>query len=308
MPCATRNPWSTTLTSADIARPESLVVPAGEPLAPARAGHLADAGPAGVERSGCPVIDSISLVMPVYQEEGNLPELHRRLAIVLAKALRDVAHLDDKAIQALPGGGARWLNVVSITPQEPAGVYIIAWGTPAPALQTSVSFLWNTFEVIRIYRQLGTAQAIALLRQMLVAGVVQRFTTVEQWVKAFDLALCDTVADQLQLLLPDELEVLINAFTAPNAATFTSQLNATLLRLLGSPRRLAAQIAALNAVVQSDGSPIVTLEEDLDRYSDRNPPQLSESDVVALFHWQNAGYALPAFVRRLRAFRAERGL
>jgi hypothetical protein len=230
------------------------------------------------------------------------------LAIVLAKALRDVAHLDNTAIQPIPGGGERWLNVVSITPQQPAGGYTIAWGTPAPALQTSVSFLWNVFEVIRIYRQLGTAQAIALLRQMLVAGVVQRFTTVEQWVKAFDLALCDTVADQLQLLLPDELEVLINAFTLPDAATFTKQLNTTLLRLLGSPRRLAAQIAALNAVVQSDGSPIVALEEDLDRYSERNPPQLSESDVVALFHWQNAGYDLPAFVRRLRAFRAERGL
>ena len=38
---------------------------------------------APVDRSGWPLIDSISLVIPVYNEEGNLEELHRRLTEVL---------------------------------------------------------------------------------------------------------------------------------------------------------------------------------------------------------------------------------
>jgi glycosyltransferase involved in cell wall biosynthesis len=39
---------------------------------------------APVDRAGWPEIDSLSLVIPVYNEEGNLPELHRRLTEVLA--------------------------------------------------------------------------------------------------------------------------------------------------------------------------------------------------------------------------------
>jgi hypothetical protein len=227
-------------------------------------------------------------------------------AIVLVKVLRDVAHLSNSAIQADAGGAVRWVNVVTLTPQGSGG-YALTWATPEPALRASFGFLWNVFEVIRIYRQLGTAQAIALLRQTLIAGVVQQFTTVDQWVGAADLALCDTVADQLQLLLPDELDVLIAAFTAPDRAVFTRQLNATLQRLMSSPRRLAAQVAALNAVVDSQGDPIVRLADDPETYADQ-PPEVAEAEAVALFHWQNPGYALPQFVRRLRAFKAERGL
>jgi glycosyltransferase involved in cell wall biosynthesis len=44
----------------------------------------ADIPAPAVDRLGWPVIDSISLVIPVYNEEGNLAELHRRLTTVLA--------------------------------------------------------------------------------------------------------------------------------------------------------------------------------------------------------------------------------
>jgi hypothetical protein len=241
--------------------------------------------------------------------EVPVPIRARRVAeqaIVLAKALAGVAHLSP-AITVDPGRRVQWPNVVSIT-RAAGGEWSISWATPAPALQEVFGFVWNNFEVIRIYRQLGTAQAIALLRQMLIAGIVQNFTTVAQWVEAADLALCDTVADQLQILLPDELEVLINALTASDAATFTTRLNATLLRLLASPRRLAAQVAALNAVVDEQGQPIVALSEDIDSYAGQSPPAVSEPQAIALFHWQNAGYPLPNLVRRLRAFKLERGL
>jgi DNA polymerase III delta prime subunit len=232
-------------------------------------------------------------------------------AIVLAKALRDVAHLSDGEIQVDNNGVARWVNIVSLTPQQD-GTYTILWDTPEPALRELFGFLWNVFEAIRIYRQLGTAQAIALLRQVLIAGVVQGFTTVPEWVGALDLALCDTVADQLQLLLPDELEVLIDTFASDDRATFVTRVNSTLERLLASPRRLAAQISVLNAAIEAQdvddqGVTLPRLSEEPEAYVSQ-APRLSDSQVVALFHWQNAGHRLPNFVRRLRAFKAERGL
>jgi glycosyltransferase involved in cell wall biosynthesis len=44
---------------------------------------VVSAGSQPIDRAGWPVIDSISLVIPVFNEEGNLTELHRRLTIVL---------------------------------------------------------------------------------------------------------------------------------------------------------------------------------------------------------------------------------
>lgn len=228
-------------------------------------------------------------------------------AIVLAKALRSIAHLTT-AITLSPDGSVSWPGVVSLT-RVASGGYRVAWGTPSPPLETVFGFVWNVFEGIRIYRQLGTAQAIALVRQMLIAGVVQNFTTRERWVAMADVALCDTVADQLQVLLPDELEVLIHALNAASSApAFTATLNAILIRLLSSPRRFAAQVNALNAVVKQDGSAIITLDEDVEQYSDQNPPLVSEAEVIELFHWQNGGYALPLLLKRLRTFKVERGL
>ncbi|MBX0331293.1 AAA family ATPase [Oscillochloris sp. ZM17-4] len=227
-------------------------------------------------------------------------------AIVLVKALKDVAHLSDGAIQVEDSGAVRWAGVVSIAPQ-PSGEYRVDWASPDLALHVCFGFLWNVFEVVRIYRQLGTAQAIALLRQMLIAGVVQDFTTVEQWVGAADLALCDTVADQLQLLLPDELDVLIANFAITEQAAFIARINQVLAGLLGSPRRLAAQVAALNAALEAQDSGMERLSENPDDYTSK-APQLTDAQAIALFHWQNPGHRLPAFVRRLRAFKAERGL
>lgn len=228
-------------------------------------------------------------------------------AIVLAKTVASIAHLSPD-ISTSPDGGISWQHVVSIT-RPSGGGYSVTWATSGPPLETAFHFVWNVFEIIRIYRQLGTAQAISLLRQMLIAGVVQKFTALDDWVKTADLALCDTVADQLQVLLPDELEVLIYTLDSSSSATaFTAQLNAVLLRLLSSPRRFAAQVSALNAVVDKDGNSIVTLSEDAEQYGDQNSPAISEARVVELFHWQNSGYELRRFAQRLRTFKLERGL
>ncbi len=228
-------------------------------------------------------------------------------AIVLATSLSSIAHLS-AAISLSPDGSVSWPGIVSIT-RGAGGGYHVTWGTPSPPLETVFGFVWNVFEGIRIYRQLGTAQAIALVRQMLIAGVVQNFTSRDNWIKTADVALCDTIADQLQVLLPDELEVLIHALDAASSVSaFTATLNAILLRLLSSPRRFTAQVNALNAVVRQDGNSIVALTEDGEQYSEQNPPRLSEAEVIEMFHWHNSGYALPLFLRRLRTFKVERGL
>ena len=49
----------------------------------ARTENLVGVGSQPIDRAGWPVIDSISLVIPVFNEEGNLTELHRRLTSVL---------------------------------------------------------------------------------------------------------------------------------------------------------------------------------------------------------------------------------
>lgn len=227
-------------------------------------------------------------------------------AMVLAKALKGIVHLAP-TITLNANGSVNWSGEVSIT--RTGGGYNVAWAAPDAPLALAFGFVWKVFEVIRIYRQLGTAQAIALLRQMLIAGAVQPGMTLDRWVAAADQALCDTLADQLQVLLPDELEVLIAAFDVTSTATtLTARLNAILLRLLSSPRRFMAQVDALNAIVRQDGSAIVSLNEDADAYDDQRPPQLHEQEVVELFHGQNSGYALPLFVKRLRTFKVERGL
>ncbi|PDW02275.1 winged helix-turn-helix domain-containing protein [Candidatus Viridilinea mediisalina] len=227
-------------------------------------------------------------------------------AIVLAKVLHSIAHLDPQ-ITSSDDGHVRWAAVVQIT--RPWGSNSITWHAPNEPLATVFDFIWNIFECIRIYRQLGTAQAISLLRQMLIAGAVQPGMSLDQWVALADQALCDTIADQLQVLLPDELEVLMTILDANStAAAVTAKLNTNLQHLQSKPRRFMAQANALNAVVQPDGSAIVSLNEDADAYNDQQPPQLSEEQVVKLFHWQNDRHPLPRFVKRLHAFKVERGL
>ncbi len=112
-------------------------------------------------------------------------------AIVLAKALASVAYLHPtRAITVNDDRSVAWRDVLRLAKVDTGG-FGITWATPTPVLYEAFDFTWNVFEVIRIYRQLGTAQAISLLRQMLIAGIVQSYSDVQQWVAAADQALCD---------------------------------------------------------------------------------------------------------------------
>ncbi|GHO84354.1 AAA family ATPase [Dictyobacter formicarum] len=223
--------------------------------------------------------------------------------IVLYKALTKVAHLSD-SIEAR-AESINWNNLsVSV---EPDGSYSIVWDDEQSAFRAAFEAAWRVFEVIRIYRQLGTAQAISLVRHMLIAGVLQGHSTREQWIgQALDAALCDTIADQLQVLLPDEIEALLLYLTTP-ADSFPAAYSQLLDRLNSMPQRLYGQLLSLAGIYDEAGQQVLT-DTRVEQISNQDRPEMPATILAELFHFQFETDPLPQFTRRLRSFKAERGL
>jgi len=251
-------------------------------------------------------------ILPPSRAERNAEQ-----AIVLYKALKSIRHLSrDISIskdgvlnwqQYSPGAVNNSQTYIIITPDQPAP-YQKQW-TPLDngnQVQETFDTAWDIFEVIRIYRQLGTAQAIALARQMLITGIMAGHIDRERWLEALDVALCDTIADQLQVLLPDELEVLF-WYLKLDKDMFIDKYNIFLGKLVNSPRRLRAQLEALSAVVDNSSNPFLT-EDQVEHLAEQEKPQIAAEALTAIFHLDQPRYTLPQFTRRLRTFKAERGL
>ncbi len=165
---------------------------------------------------------------------------------------------------------------------------------------------WNTFEIIRIYRQLGTAQAITLIQRMIIQGILRGYKTEHEWVEALDVALSDTVADQLQVLLPDELDVLL-WYLKLDAPMFIEKYNSMLSLFSSKPRRLSAHLEAFGSILNEQGQPF--LGDDLiEEIVDMEEPQLPSDILTHLFHLNQTHPTLPQFTKRLRTFKVERGL
>lgn len=222
--------------------------------------------------------------------------------IVLYKALEKVSHLSKRIV--VENGMIMWDGLSVQAEQE--GHYSITWPEEKGAFPQVFEFAWRICEIIRIYRQLGTAQAISLVRHMLIAGVLQDYTTLQQWSDTLDAALCDTLADQLQVLLPDEIDTLLLVLTRPGES-FPAAYNALLLDLADRPQRLTNQLLALSRVVAEDGTPYLSDDEVEDMVNSTRPAVSSEK-LGGLFHLAEPGGRLPQFIRRLRTFKAERGL
>jgi hypothetical protein len=155
------------------------------------------------------------------------------------------------------------------------------------------------------FGQLGTAQAIALIRHMLITSFMQQNASLDQWSDALDAALCDTIADQLQVLLPDELEVLYWSSKRTDADTFIESYNQLLSTL--APRRRKAQLEALGNIVERDGSALLD-DEQIERLAQEPEPKVPRDLLIKIFHLNGTSFPLPQFARRLRIFKAERGL
>ncbi|MEO6889725.1 MAG: AAA family ATPase [Ktedonobacteraceae bacterium] len=230
--------------------------------------------------------------------------------IVLYKALKKIVHLSDTIEETLTGDEETlytlyWQGEGVTISQDTTGLYFIDWGDEQHPFREAFALAWCIFEVIRIYRQLGTAQAISLVRHMLIAGIMQAYTTHQQWIEeALDQALCDTLADQLQVLLPDEIETLL-LYLTHDQAEFSDAYNSLLGRL--TPDRVYGQFLALGSVTNSTGQALLS-DSEIERIAAQDIPEVPATLLTGLFHFGQPRYSLPQFTRRLRTFRAERGL
>ncbi|MDQ2888439.1 MAG: MoxR family ATPase [Chloroflexota bacterium] len=222
--------------------------------------------------------------------------------IVLYKALKKITHLSD-TINMDEEETLTWQG--GIISADISGFYTILWEDEQHPFREAFELAWRIFEVIRIYRQLGTAQAISLVRHMLIAGIMQAYTTRQQWIEeALDQALCDTLADQLQVLLPDEIETLLLYLTRDHAS-FSEAYTSLLGRL--SRDRIYGQLLALGSVTDDSGQALLSASE-IERIAAQDTPLVPATLLADLFHAGQPRYSLPQFTRRLHTFKAERGL
>jgi hypothetical protein len=223
-------------------------------------------------------------------------DLHEQeLAIGLYRALgRLGAHgmLDIDVDEAQ--GGALWEDVLRVTRVDADDGrlqlrYQVEYDDQDA--RAAVDGFWRIFRAIRVYRQLGTAQAESLLATLFSGQSIGM-----GWADALDSALADVLADQLQVLARDEQRVLLAYLAqAGSPGTFMEQVRAILVET--SDMR---QDAHLNALVlggaSAPGSSIVERRASLD---------LSGAFTL--------GSPLPIgphglFGRRLQSFVDERGL
>jgi len=99
-----------------------------------------------------------------------------------------------------------WEDVLTITRSEPApgGApgFTLAWDDAQGA--AAFECLWRIIGAIRVYRQLGTAQAEAVCGALFSGHLIGM-----AWREALDAGLADTLADQLQVLTRDEQRILL---------------------------------------------------------------------------------------------------
>lgn len=232
-------------------------------------------------------------------------------AIVLYKALKDSAHIS-KVIN-ISKADVTWQDIVTIR-SDASGTYHDEWlDQNHPLRQVFYDIAWPLFEVIRIYRQLGTAQAIALVRLVLIRGIQEQYRHEEQWLSALDTALSNVIADQLQVLLPDELEVLL-WYLKLDTDAFITKYHRFISSLNTKRRRLAAHLEALHRVVNVQAEAFLSdeaVERLLDEEEDLSqliPELLPPALLTEAFHLDHSPYKLPQFTRRLRTFKTEHGL
>ena len=223
--------------------------------------------------------------------------------IVFKKALQDIEHLRPSIRTDVH------IDVMSLFDYvDHFVVYGVSGANTFPAVSAIFASAWQLFEVIRVYRQLGTAQAVAFIRHMLIAGLLQLESSFEdrlQWQELIDDACCSTLADQLQVLLPDELEVLTWYMKGITGSNFVALYNRQLGTLV--PRRRLAQLEALGRIVAGDGQPLLT-DEVIEQQILQPIPSVAEAVLTQVFYLDVPGLPVPQFARRLRTFKTERGL
>jgi hypothetical protein len=192
-------------------------------------------------------------------------------------------------------GRVNWQNalIVRRTETSNGGLTQVRYEYSAgdgPVQQVCEDF-WRIFEAIRVYRQLGTAQAEAVYATLFAGASIGM-----DWPEALDSALADVLADQLQVLGRDEQRVLLTLLEhAANAEAFTAKVQ-DILKSMPAARQ-HSHLAQFKAAGAST-------------INDRDLTKLQPMQLEAIF---DVGSPLPIdanglFARRLSAFVSERGL
>ncbi|GAB4215145.1 MAG: hypothetical protein OHK0022_54690 [Roseiflexaceae bacterium] len=187
----------------------------------------------------------------------------------------------------------RWDGLVAAEPAETADgarrYTLVGQGEAAGALDS----FWRIFGAVRVFRQLGTAQAVAVYTNLF-SGVLSAGMP---WDEALDSALADSLADQLQVLARDEQQVLeVYLLHTASPAAFAEKL-AGILKLLPAGR----QRGLLHALAEAERL----------RHGDSTIGDKASAEQLARVFALGTPLALPArglFLARLRDLIGERGL
>jgi 5-methylcytosine-specific restriction protein B len=151
------------------------------------------------------------------------------------------------------------------------------WSAIKPEDQTVIDSFWKIYSTIRNYRQLGTAQAIAVLKTLLMDTTIKA-----SWDVALDRALSDVLADQLQLLSRDELLVLLRY-----------------LEYGDRPEEFAKQLKDLLSKL-----PSLRRQSQLETLGIAKPEELEPNHLAGLFEFgpELSSFKHGQFAKRLKAF------
>lgn len=218
--------------------------------------------------------------------------------IALKEALRRMRDDGFTAIEATGEPAAyRWPNLLRAEPSvDESGLGRYRWQAEAPEPRAALESFWQLFSAIRVFRQLGTAQIVAVYLNLLTGIRVGM-----SWPDALDTALADGLADQLQVLSRDEqrtIEALLEHSGQPAAFAAAVQV---ILRELPPGRR----VGYLYALRERDA--VVRGESDI---AVREEVALSNGQIERVFAIRPP-LIIPrigVFRRRLRDLIGERGL
>jgi hypothetical protein len=189
-----------------------------------------------------------------------------------------------------------WEGVVRAQPSEVDGRIRYTWHSDDPEARAALASFWRIFRAIRVFRQLGTAQAVAVYGNLFTGRVLDM-----SWAEALDTALADALADQLQVLSRDEQRTL-DAYIehAGNATAFTGAI-AAILKEIPAGRGATFLYALREADQQRNGSSSIALESS-------GAPDAAQLGQVFELKERLQLPAASAFRSRLRDLIGERGL
>jgi 5-methylcytosine-specific restriction enzyme B len=159
----------------------------------------------------------------------------------------------------------RWPDMIEMDVVTDAdGVTRYQLGTLAPDAAAALQSFWRIFAAIRVFRQLGTAQAIAVYTNLFTGVLVGM-----SWPAALDTALADSLADQLQVLTRDEQRML-EAYLeyAEDAARFAPEVAGILTQVPQGRRpslfyalREAEQLRGTTSTITTRAEHVLTVDE-----------------------------------------------